>query len=329
MGDAAAAPARRVRRGARLRRRDARGPGRVGIRGCARRASGSRSCSHAACRRSGSASACSCSRARPAAWVGPLEEPEIGWYDVELHDAGAADPVLGSLPARFEAFQWHYYTYGVPAGAVELARSAACTQAFRLGDACWGVQFHPEVTAAQLDGWLADTVRPAAGPGAAPRRDAVEDRPLERARPHALRRVPRRRRSALARPRRMTRRPSSCAPSHPRIASRVRSALRPDSCAQSVTARPGNVPPPAARNDVEVAAHRRVGTGSPRWCCSRRSPPRRGRVQWRAPAVSSRRRPYSRSAYFALARSPRYTAARRSSARLSGGARGSAPVLVS
>ena len=56
----------------------------------------------------------------------------------------------------FEALQWHHYTYGVPAGAVELARSAACTQAFRLGDACWGVQFHPEVTAAQLESWIVD-----------------------------------------------------------------------------------------------------------------------------------------------------------------------------
>lgn len=89
-------------------------------------------------------------------WVGPLPEPEIGWYEVELTDAGARDPVLGSLPRRFEAFQWHHYTYGVPDDAVEAARSAACTQGFRLGEACWGVQFHPEVTAAQLEGWFSD-----------------------------------------------------------------------------------------------------------------------------------------------------------------------------
>jgi GMP synthase (glutamine-hydrolysing) len=90
-------------------------------------------------------------------WVGPLKGgPEIGWYDVELTDAGAQDPVLGSLPRSFEALQWHHYTYGLPAGAVELARSDACTQAFRLGESCWGVQFHPEVTKTQLDGWLVD-----------------------------------------------------------------------------------------------------------------------------------------------------------------------------
>ena len=45
----------------------------------------------------------------------------------------------------------------MPEGAVELARSDACTQAFRLGEACWGVQFHPEVTQSQLDGWIVDT----------------------------------------------------------------------------------------------------------------------------------------------------------------------------
>jgi len=97
-------------------------------------------------------------------WVGPLAEPEIGWHGVELTAAGIEDPVSGSLPQRFDALQWHYYTYGVPAGAVELARSDACTQAFRLGDACWGVQFHPEVTTAQLEGWVADSVDPPPDP---------------------------------------------------------------------------------------------------------------------------------------------------------------------
>jgi GMP synthase (glutamine-hydrolysing) len=86
--------------------------------------------------------------------VGPAAEPEIGWYDVELTDDAADDPLLGGLPPRFETFQWHYYTYKVPAGAVELARSRVCTQAFRLGDSAWGVQFHPEVTLDQIEGWM-------------------------------------------------------------------------------------------------------------------------------------------------------------------------------
>jgi GMP synthase (glutamine-hydrolysing) len=87
-------------------------------------------------------------------WVGPSERPEIGWVEVELTDEGRDDPLLGTLPPRFSAFQWHSYTYGVPAGAEELARSEVCTQAFRLGERIWGVQFHPEVTQAQIERWL-------------------------------------------------------------------------------------------------------------------------------------------------------------------------------
>ena len=95
---------------------------------------------------------------------------------VELTDAGADDPVLGALPRTFEALQWHHYTYGLPAGAVELARSAACTQAFRLGDACWGVQFHPEVTADAARGLDRRRLRPAAGSRTRCARRPAEDR---------------------------------------------------------------------------------------------------------------------------------------------------------
>jgi GMP synthase (glutamine-hydrolysing) len=86
--------------------------------------------------------------------VHPASEAEIGWFPVELTEAAAEDPVLSRLPQRFVAFQWHFYTHGLPAGAVELARSKVCTQAFRLGENAWGVQFHPEVTLAQLEGWI-------------------------------------------------------------------------------------------------------------------------------------------------------------------------------
>ena len=90
------------------------------------------------------------------AHVGPASEPEIGWFPVELTDDAADDPVLGAMPARFVAFQWHYYVHELPEGAVELARNALCTQAFRLGDSAWGVQFHPEVTLTQIESWMQD-----------------------------------------------------------------------------------------------------------------------------------------------------------------------------
>jgi len=87
--------------------------------------------------------------------VRPAAKSEVGWLPVELTEAAAADPVFGPAPQRFVAFQWHHYTYDLPAGAVELARSDSCTQAFRVHNAL-GIQFHADVTEAQVDSWLAD-----------------------------------------------------------------------------------------------------------------------------------------------------------------------------
>jgi GMP synthase (glutamine-hydrolysing) len=85
--------------------------------------------------------------------VGPADEPEIGWCDV---DRKMDDPVLGILPARFPAFQWHFYAFDVPSGAAELARSRVCPQAFRLGERAWAVQFHPEVTREIVARWAGE-----------------------------------------------------------------------------------------------------------------------------------------------------------------------------
>jgi GMP synthase-like glutamine amidotransferase len=86
--------------------------------------------------------------------VGPAPEPEVGWLPVELTAEAPDDPLFASLPERFDAFQWHHYAFEVPAGATELARSAVCSQAFRLDGSAWGVQFHPEVTRDQVRSWL-------------------------------------------------------------------------------------------------------------------------------------------------------------------------------
>ncbi len=52
-------------------------------------------------------------------------------------------------------FQWHEDTFGLPAGATLLATGRAVpTQAYRVGGCGWGVQFHPEVDAAELAAWL-------------------------------------------------------------------------------------------------------------------------------------------------------------------------------
>lgn len=85
--------------------------------------------------------------------VGPADTAEVGWYAVSRDD-GQTDPVLDVLPATFRAFQWHYYTFELPEGALQLASSDAARQAYRLGDRAWGIQFHAEVDRTMLDHWL-------------------------------------------------------------------------------------------------------------------------------------------------------------------------------
>jgi GMP synthase-like glutamine amidotransferase len=84
-----------------------------------------------------------------------IPEPEIGWYDIEITEAGAADPVMAPLAPSVELFEWHHYVAPLPPGAVELARTPLCVQAFRIeGKPAWGLQFHAEVTSEDLFSWL-------------------------------------------------------------------------------------------------------------------------------------------------------------------------------
>jgi len=71
--------------------------------------------------------------------------PEIGWLELEALDGGAVGP--GPW------FAWHEDTFTLPPGAVALARSPVCAHAFRVGRSV-GLQFHPEVTPAILEGWV-------------------------------------------------------------------------------------------------------------------------------------------------------------------------------
>jgi GMP synthase (glutamine-hydrolysing) len=83
-------------------------------------------------------------------------EPEIGWRAVELTAEGERDPLLGILPRRFEAFQWHSYEAGAPPAAAALARSPVCRQAYRVAERAWGIQFHAEVSPDDAAAWIRD-----------------------------------------------------------------------------------------------------------------------------------------------------------------------------
>ena len=77
----------------------------------------------------------------PAGW-------ELGTVGVTLTEEGRHDPLFADIPDTFPAQQSHGEIVAeLPPGARTLAYNpqTAC-QAFALGDAIWGTQFHPEFT---------------------------------------------------------------------------------------------------------------------------------------------------------------------------------------
>jgi GMP synthase-like glutamine amidotransferase len=79
--------------------------------------------------------------------VYPGPAPEVGVLPVELTDEARRDPVFSALPPEVLTLQWHGDTFDLPEGAVRLAGSPAYpNQAFRVGAAAYGVQFHIEVS---------------------------------------------------------------------------------------------------------------------------------------------------------------------------------------
>lgn len=82
--------------------------------------------------------------------------PEFGWQEVTLTPEGRDDPVLSAAPEVFPIFQWHDDTFVLPRGAARLAgNDAAHNQAFRVGRAGYGIQFHFEADRKLVDEWHA------------------------------------------------------------------------------------------------------------------------------------------------------------------------------
>lgn len=83
------------------------------------------------------------------------KEPEIGWYDVELTEDGAQDPLFYKFRKSEKIFQLHGDSFELPKNSVHLARSELCeAQAFRYGEKVYGFQFHLEVDKPTIHRWL-------------------------------------------------------------------------------------------------------------------------------------------------------------------------------
>ena len=81
--------------------------------------------------------------------------PEIGAYLTAKRDASENDPIFDALPMTPDVMQYHYDVVStLPPGAVLLLSSTGYPhQAWRIGPAAWGLQFHIEPTAEDLRAW--------------------------------------------------------------------------------------------------------------------------------------------------------------------------------
>jgi GMP synthase-like glutamine amidotransferase len=79
---------------------------------------------------------------------------EFGWHEVTGTVEAKSDPVLSAVPQKFPIFHWHSDTFTLPEGAVHLASSHMTrNQAFRIGRAVYGIQFHFEADTKLVDEW--------------------------------------------------------------------------------------------------------------------------------------------------------------------------------
>lgn len=85
--------------------------------------------------------------------VGPHPEglKEIGYHPIRPTPTGRA-----LIENGFHAYQWHGEGFELPDGAELLATGELfLNQAFRLGSSIYGLQFHPEMTGAIMERWIA------------------------------------------------------------------------------------------------------------------------------------------------------------------------------
>lgn len=79
---------------------------------------------------------------------------EIGWFDIGFTPAALDDPLFAGLSGPETVFHWHGETFDLPRGAVLLASSQGCRhQAYRVGAAVYGLQFHLETTPEMIADW--------------------------------------------------------------------------------------------------------------------------------------------------------------------------------
>ena len=80
---------------------------------------------------------------------------EAGYVELQVTEEGAQDALFAGLGSPLTPFQHHYEAFDLPPGGVNLLTGGLCeVQAFRLGRAAYGLQFHLEVTVDIVREWM-------------------------------------------------------------------------------------------------------------------------------------------------------------------------------
>ena len=86
---------------------------------------------------------------------GPQNPAEIGVMNVQLTEAGVADPIFRNMPKVQKCLQWHSVCVAQPPeNTTVLASSDDCrVQAMRVGDQAWSMQYHVELEPDTVENW--------------------------------------------------------------------------------------------------------------------------------------------------------------------------------
>jgi GMP synthase-like glutamine amidotransferase len=81
----------------------------------------------------------------------------VAWRELVPTEEAKGDPLFGSVPETIPALHWNEDVIEPPPHAVELlARAGEGAEAFRVGGAAWGIQFHADVDPEALERWYVD-----------------------------------------------------------------------------------------------------------------------------------------------------------------------------
>lgn len=85
---------------------------------------------------------------------------EVGFFKVSITDDGRKDPLFSGFDGLMDIYHWHEDMFNIPKGGKLLATSSGCpNQAFKVGEAAYGLQFHVEVTDKSINEWATEYIK--------------------------------------------------------------------------------------------------------------------------------------------------------------------------